>query len=286
MSWNGTVRCSNCRDTGHNRTGCPELRKAWEKDPTSYSGREWARIVARKAQPKICGYCDESGHTRAGCDTKKEHKATFIQDAVLWRNAIVKWMKDVQLGVGALVRCNDAQYHDNDHGYVYATDENHIPPVGLVMSGVSGDISHYHGIMNAPDWQSSGSILCFDRIGTPSAMAAYQKVVGITLPCIPGIVPRYGKGYYGNEKMDRADRLNNVDWEVVSPGQTDFSNDAFVCAKTIKKTAKEHFKAPNEQTKRSFHTFAPFQRRQLRDYVNGVMELSEMNDPEVPGIDT
>jgi len=86
--------------------------------------------------------------------------------------------------------------------------------------------------------------------------------------------------------MDRNERLNNVDWEVVSPGQTDFSNDAFVCPKTIKKTAKEHFKAPNEETKRSFHTFAPFQRSQLAAYVNGETELSEMKDPEVPGIDT
>ena len=132
----------------------------------------------------------------------------------------------------------------------------------------------------------TGSILCFDRIGTSSDIADYQKVIGIALPCIPGIVPRYGKGYYGDEKMDRVDRLSNVDWEVVSPGQTDFSNDAFACPKAIKKSAKEHFKAPNEQTKRSFHTFAPFQRAQLQGYMNGEIELSEMKDPEVPDTNT
>jgi len=261
------------------------MKKEWEKDPDSYKGREWARILARKAQPKVCGYCDESGHTRAGCDKKKAHKATFIQDAVLWRSAMVKWMKDVQLGIGALVRCNDAQYHDAN-GYVYTTDENYVPPVGMIMKGISNDITHYHGIANSGSWQNSGSILCFDRIGTPSDMAPYQKLIGITLPCIPGIVPRYGKGYYGDEKLDRSDRLNNVDWEVVSPGQTDFSNDAFVCVKSIKKTAKEHFKGPNEETTRSFHTFGDHQRQQLRDFVNGEIELSEMKDPEVPGIDT
>jgi hypothetical protein len=117
-------------------------------------------------------------------------------------------------------------------------------------------------------------------------MQHYQKIIGISLPCIPGIVPRYGKGYYGNEKMDRQDRMNNVDWEVVSPGQTDFSNDVFVSPKSIKKTAKVHFAAPQEQTARSFHTFAPFQRAQLAAFVNGETELSEMKDPEVPGIDT
>ena len=285
MSWNGTVRCGNCYDEGHNKTGCPELRKAWEKDPDSYKGRQWAHIMQRKAQPKVCGYCDESGHTRAGCDTMKEHKITFTNDATLWRRALVKWMKDIQLGIGALVRCQDAQYHTQT-GYVYASDENYVPPVGMIMKGVSGDLSHYSGIMNAPDWMSGNSMLCFQRIGAANDEPDYQKTIGITLPCIPGIVPRYGKGYYGDEKMDRADRLNNVDWEVVSAGQTDFSNDAFVCAKSIKKTAKEHFKGPNEETSRSFHTFEDLQRQQLRDFVNGEIELSEMKDPEVPGIDT
>jgi len=216
----------------------------------------------------------------------KTHKVTFTEDAALWRSALVKWMKDIQLGVGALVRCRDAQYHEHDYGYVYPSDEKYIAPVGIIMRGITSSLSHYHGIMNAPDWQSSGAALSFERIGTPDTMPPYQRSVSITLPCIPGIVPRYGKGYYGNEKMDRADRLNNVDWEVVSAGQTDFSNDAFVCAKVLKKIVKEHFKAPNEQTSRGFHTFKDFQRQQLRNYVNGDIELSEMKDPEVPGIDT
>ena len=215
----------------------------------------------------------------------KAHKITFTNDATLWRSAIVKWMKDTQLGIGALVRCKDAQYHTQT-GYIYASDENYIPPVGMIMEGINSDLNHYSGIMNAPDWMSGIAMLSFQRIGAGEDEPAYQKTIGITLPCIPGLVPRYGKGYYGNEKMDRVDRLNNVDWEVVSPGQTDFSNDVFVSPKSIKKVAKEHFKAPQEETTRSFHTFAPFQRRQLRDYVNGVMELSEMNDPEVPGADT
>jgi len=241
--------------------------------------------MERKAKPKTCSYCQEQGHTRAGCDTMKAHKVAFTIDATLWRSALVKWMKDIQLGIGALVRCQDAQYHTQT-GYVYASDENYVPPVGMIMKGVSGDLNHYSGIMNAPDWMSGSAMLCFQRIGAANDEPDYQKTIGITLPCIPGIVPRYGKGYYGDEKMDRADRLNNVDWEVVSAGQTDFSNDAFVCAKSIKETAKEHFKGPNEQTSRSFHTFGDHQRQQLRDFVNGEIELSEMKDPEIPGIDT
>jgi hypothetical protein len=216
----------------------------------------------------------------------KGHKVTFTNDATLWRSALVKWMKDTQLGIGALVRCRDAQYHEQGHGYIYATDANHIPPVGMIMKGVNSGLTHYHGIINTGSWQDSTSILSFERLGAANEESSYQRAIGIALPCIPGIVPRYGKGWYGTDKLDRVDRLNNVDWEVVSPGQTDFSGDAFVCPKSLKQTVKEHFKAPNEETNRSFHTFAPFQRAQLQGYVNGEIELSEMKDPEVPGIDT
>jgi hypothetical protein len=258
------------------------LKKAYDADPNSYDGKQWARILATKAKPKVCGYCDAMGHTRAGCDTMKAHKVTFTEDATLWRSAFVKWMQDAQLGIGALVRCKDAQYHDPEHGYVYASEEHHVPPVGMIMTPLNTNLTHYHGIMNSPNWMDGGSILSFERIGAGNDMPNYQKIVGISLPCIPGIVPRYGKGYYGNEKVDRNTRMNNVVWEVVSPGQINFSNDAFVCAKSIKKTVKEHFKAPNEQTTRRFHTFSDFQRTQLLQYVNGEIELSEMKDPEVP----
>jgi hypothetical protein len=282
MSWNGTVRCSVCYENGHNKTSCPTLRKAWEEDPTSYRGRTWERILARKAAPKTCGYCGEEGHTRAGCGDMKAHKSLFAEDLLLWRHAMVKWMQDVHLGIGALVRCSDAQYHDPEWGYIYPRDENYIPPVGMIMRGVESTLTHYCGIMNTGEWCNGGSILCFERIGAPIDQPSYQRTVGVTLPCIPGIVPRYGRGYYGSEKMDRAERLNNVDWEVVSPGQTDFSNDEFVCPKNLKKATKTHFAAPQDHTTRTFKTFTDFQRKQLQQYINCEIELSEMKDPEVP----
>ena len=115
MSWSGTVRCGNCYESGHNKTSCPDLRKAWEKDPTSWKGRQWAQIKARKERPKICGYCDESGHTRAGCDKMKAHKVQFAKDLLLWRTALVKWMEDSDVGVGALIQCDDANYYRGDN---------------------------------------------------------------------------------------------------------------------------------------------------------------------------
>ena len=281
MSYNGTVRCGNCYESGHNKTGCPDLRKAWEQDPTSYKGRQWQRILDRKAKPKICSYCDTTGHTRAGCESAKKHKAQFQMDLNLWRKALVKWMGDTGLGIGALVRCNNAAYYRGSD-YMYPQEENYVPPVGMVMCHPNQDLTHYNGIMNSGDWRSAPTLISFDYIGAPETEASYRKVIGCSLPSIPGIVPRYGKAWYGGEHADRDDRNQNMDWEVVSAGQADFSSDSFLSPKELKKATKVHFAAQQEQTERAFKTFTDFQRKQLQQYVNGEIELSEMKDPEVP----
>ena len=285
MSWSGTVRCGQCYENGHNKTGCPELQKAWEKDPDSYQGREWARIQARKAQPKVCGYCDETGHTRAGCGDMKAHKSLFQEDLVLWRHAVVKWMKDTQLGVGALVECSDASYYRGD-AYMYPGEENYISAVGMITTPIDGKhLTHYAGIRNTSEWSTGNSLFSFVRIGSSEAEQLYRKTVGVSLPCIPGIVPRYGKGWY-DKTVDRQDRLNNVEWAVVSPSASKDTSDSLLSLNLLKQTIKTHFAAPQEHTTKTFKTFSDFQRKQLQQYVNGEIELSEMKDPELPETDS
>jgi hypothetical protein len=40
----------------------------------------------------------------------KQHKAQFQDDLILWRKAVLKWAKDVGLGIGALVRSKNIVY--------------------------------------------------------------------------------------------------------------------------------------------------------------------------------
>ena len=202
-------------------------------------------------------------------------------DLNLWRKALVKWMSDTGLGIGALVKCNNAAYYRGSD-YMYPQEDSYIPPVGMVMCHPNQGLTHYHGIMNSGDWRSAPTLISFDYIGAPETEASYRKVIGCSLPSIPGIVPRYGKGWYGGDHADRDDRNQNMNWEVVSAGQADFSKDKFLSAKELKKATKTHFAANQEQTERSFSTFDDFQRKQLQQYVNGEIELSEMKDPEVP----
>jgi len=282
MSWNGTVRCSNCYQSGHNRTGCPELKKAWEQDPESYQGRQWARIMATKAKPKTCSYCGIERHTRPGCAELKTHKQIYQEDAIIFRQAMAKWMRESGLGIGALVRAKDVQYYGED-GYVYPNDTNYVPPVGLITNA-DPTVDHYGAISGTQEWMSNGGLLSMQLLGS-SDREPWRRNVGLGLPCIPGIVPRIGKDWYNNP-TDRLDRCNNVNWEVVSPGYKHFDSTDWASTQVVAPHVKEHFARDNEQSSRSFQRLPTEQKEQLRDYVNGDIELSEMKDAELPDTDT
>jgi hypothetical protein len=283
MSWNGTVRCGNCYESGHNRTGCPALKKAWEADPESYDGRQWARIIQTKAKPKTCSYCGEQGHTRAGCAELKTHKQLYQEDAIIFRKAIAKWMHENGLGIGALVRAKDIAYHNRDQKYMNPTDGDYVPPVGLVINTIPA-ADHYIAVSGSSEWMGGQGLLSMQLLGSDD-MEHYRRNVGLALPCIPGIVPRMGKDWY-NGLVDRVERCSNVDWEVVSSGYVHFDSTDWASTNVVRDVAKAHFAGPNEQTARDFRELTSEQRTQLRQYVNGEIELSEMKDAELPENDT
>ena len=281
MSWNGTVRCSNCYTSGHNRTGCPELKKAYDADPNSYDGKQWARIMERKAKPKTCSYCQEQGHTRAGCADLKAHKQTYQEEAILFRQAIAKWMRESGLGIGALVRAQDVSYY-TEKGHLYPNDENYVPPVGMIMN-TTPSADHYTAVSGSGPWLQSGGLLTMELLG--STEDSYRRNVGLGLPCIPGIVPRMGKDWYGGFQ-DRADRTSGTNWEVVSPGCKHFDGSDWTSTKVVAAVAKEHFGRDNEETRNSFQTLPVEQKEQMLQYVNDEIELSEMSDPILPDNDS
>jgi len=78
MSYNGTVRCSFCHRTGHNRRSCPELKKYCEENPDSH----WAKFEThRKARQskRRCGHCGETGHNKRTCPELAELKQLWKQ---------------------------------------------------------------------------------------------------------------------------------------------------------------------------------------------------------------
>ena len=83
MSWNGTVRCSYCGEKGHNRRGCPSLKKRLEQilampeDARNYDERCLVSEFERKKRNNVdrkCSYCGERGHNRRTCEVLAKHR--------------------------------------------------------------------------------------------------------------------------------------------------------------------------------------------------------------------
>ena len=105
MSWNGTVRCSHCYDTGHNKRSCPALKKYVEENPDSWRATYYNRAKKSGAKRR-CTYCNLRGHNRRTCGNLKIAKAHWIEETKKFRKAWADWMAEEGLTPGAIVECS------------------------------------------------------------------------------------------------------------------------------------------------------------------------------------
>lgn len=292
MSWNGTVRCGHCGQKGHNKTGCEELRKEWERDPNGYYGKMWARIMARKAAPKNCSYCDETGHTRSGCASMKEHKSAYARDLLLWRLAFEKYFSSIGYGPLALIKFNARpSYVANISGrtqWVYSSDDCYPgPPIGTTPPKITAQDLHldHLEIMRLPAYRhqqlpSMGYINAFGP-----AVVKNRSAVTLTLPTIPGIFPRFGTDHTGSlvdrlaARYDDGLDHSSDDWEIVSPSPIKDNKpfgENFTAAHTIKEMTKTHFSRDQGKCAYEFRAFKTEYRNILDTYLDGILEISDM----------
>tara|TARA_Y100000034_G_scaffold59657_1_gene72522 strand:+ start:6725 stop:7387 length:663 start_codon:yes stop_codon:yes gene_type:complete len=100
MSWNGTVTCGYCYQTGHNKRGCPSRKKA------ALSNTRIARQLENEKashSKRACSFCDESGHNIRTCKTKFTKAFTLQKKELELRHAFVKQIKEQGLAPGAIV---------------------------------------------------------------------------------------------------------------------------------------------------------------------------------------
>ena len=112
MSWDGTVRCSECYKKGHNRSGCPRLKERYQEALAKPEGeREYYddRIIREFEQKKQsntnrkCSYCDEKGHNRRTCEILATHQSYVHRQEVAFRKGFLQHVQEIGLNVGALV---------------------------------------------------------------------------------------------------------------------------------------------------------------------------------------
>ena len=113
MAWNGTVTCSECWKTGHNKNGCPRRKERYEAalamphEERGYSERRIIQDMEYKKErnsSRRCSYCNEQGHNRRSCPKLKEHFAIIAEMNRDYRTKLVEWVQEQGLNAGALLR--------------------------------------------------------------------------------------------------------------------------------------------------------------------------------------
>ena len=130
MSYNGTVTCSHCYRTGHNRRSCPSItqrqRDRYEQAVADLAANpddayriqyveDRALELAKrtgvdprtgkkiKKNSTTCGYCYERGHNRRSCPQRKADRLAAHGATSALRTRAVEYMKTKGLGIGAIV---------------------------------------------------------------------------------------------------------------------------------------------------------------------------------------
>mgnify|MGYP005823771727 CR=1 FL=1 len=107
MAWNNTVTCSSCWERGHNKAGCPILKERMQKrleaDPDDWRATRYFE-KKRRSSKRRCSYCDNAGHNRKTCKELKHAKQITAERSSEWRHRALEHLKNIGLGVGALVK--------------------------------------------------------------------------------------------------------------------------------------------------------------------------------------
>ena len=125
MSWNGTVRCSHCYQTGHNKRGCPQLKEEIERRRAEFGDDDWKvrshdshrRWTSRKGETRRCTYCGEIGHNRRTCPTLGGHVEQMQKASVVFRRRFVDALQASGVGVGSLL-VHNSYWNDGKTRYL------------------------------------------------------------------------------------------------------------------------------------------------------------------------
>jgi len=107
MSYNRTVTCSHCWNSGHNKAGCSVLRERMQErladDSNDWRAKQYFEDKER-SKKRSCSYCKEEGHTKRTCVHIKADKEKTVQMNKEWRVKALDYLKNLGLGVGALAQ--------------------------------------------------------------------------------------------------------------------------------------------------------------------------------------
>ena len=122
-----TVRCGYCGEIGHNKGSCPqrldrlneivktckeriaaneyefEHQKNTDHNRLRHAMGQLHKVVS-KGKNRKCSYCSEQGHNRRSCPKRKQDIGIFSTETKVFREKFLEKMREIGLGVGAIVR--------------------------------------------------------------------------------------------------------------------------------------------------------------------------------------
>ena len=153
MGYRSSPTCSKCWEQGHTKRFCPrEKRRAaeWletnkhlegtdEYPPKPYFVRE-VQHYAESVKNRVCSWCQEGGHNKRTCPDKNKVLVKNIARNKEWRQQILDKMKEVGLGVGALISRQSRYSTQQTLWFVKGMDWDVL---NLRMSGSTANYSEY-----------------------------------------------------------------------------------------------------------------------------------------------
>ena len=124
--------CSKCWTVGHTKRACPAYRKKaaiwlreneYLKDTSEYHKPHYVREVeayANSAKNRVCSWCQEKGHNKRSCEVRKSATTKNVEKNKEWRAVVLEKLKEVGLGVGALITSKN--YRDEAPNLYLVTD--------------------------------------------------------------------------------------------------------------------------------------------------------------------
>jgi hypothetical protein len=153
MSYRSSPTCSKCWQEGHTKRFCPrERRKAAEWLETNkhlegtdeYPSKPYfvREVEAYKniSKNRQCSWCDEQGHNKRTCPDKKKVLNKNIARNKEWRQQILDKMKEIGLGVGALIS-RQSRYSDGQTLWLVKRMDWNV--LNLRTSGSAANYSEY-----------------------------------------------------------------------------------------------------------------------------------------------
>jgi len=135
MSWNNTVTCSECYQTGHNRAGCPRRKERYqealakpEEERGYYENSLIREMEAKKNSntKRRCSYCAESGHNRRKCEPLAEHSEHVQRQQTAFRTAFLEHIREIGLNIGCLFKGTGDYVSKNALGIVIDINWNEV----------------------------------------------------------------------------------------------------------------------------------------------------------------